>query len=146
MESSENKENSPAISTVGRVAAGVGVFGASLAASAVAYFNPVNAGFFPQCPLFVLTGMRCPGCGLTRGFHALLNGDVLSALHFNALIPAYAFILGCFFVSLALIAVRGRGLSLNIFKPAALYGFLVVSLVFAVLRNIPVYPFSLLAP
>jgi len=93
-----------------------------------------------------LTGIYCPGCGLTRGFHALLHGDVLTALHFNALLPVFAFVFGFLFISLLLIAVRGRGLSWSIFQPSAVYGFLILAAAFFVLRNLPFYPFTFLAP
>jgi hypothetical protein len=133
-------------STIERILAGAGALSFGAGAFFVGYFNPVTAGFFPQCPLYAIFGLHCPGCGLTRGFHALFHGDVAAALGYNALIPIYAFILGYLLVSMVLIAVRGRGLSWKIFPPAALYGFLIVSLVFAVLRNLPVHPFNILAP
>jgi hypothetical protein len=93
-----------------------------------------------------MTGLACPGCGLTRGFHALFQGDVVAALDYNALLPVFAFVFGYFLVSMILVAVRSRGLSFEIFRPRFLYGFLVLSLVFAVLRNLPMYPFSVLYP
>jgi hypothetical protein len=121
-----------------------------LAASGVAftvgYFNPVTAGFFPVCPLYATTGIYCPGCGLTRGYHALFHGDILSALHFNALLPFYTLIFGYVLVSAVLLVVRGHGLTYKIFRPWMMYGFLVIALLFAVCRNIPVYPLNLLAP
>jgi hypothetical protein len=133
-------------STFERVIAvsGIAVIGAG--AFVVGYFNPTTAGFFPVCPLHALTGLNCPGCGLTRGFHALFNGDVLTALHFNAMLPIYAFVLLYLLASMILIVVRGRGLSWLIFPPAALYGFLFVVAAFFILRNLPFYPFTLLAP
>ncbi len=146
MDSSEKISNQFSASTVERVLAATGVSAITAGALAVKFFNPVTAGFFPQCPLYAVTGFYCPGCGLTRGFHALFGGDVLTALHFNALLPIYAFILGYLIISMVLIAVRGRGLSWKIFPPGAMYGFLILALVFAVLRNIPVYPLNLLAP
>jgi hypothetical protein len=124
-------------------AGAVGLIGGSLA---VAFFNPSTAGFFPVCPLFSMTGIACPGCGLTRGFHALSRGDIVSALDYNALLPFYAFILGYFLVSLILLAVKGQGLSFKIFRPKMMWGFLAISLVFAVVRNLPVYPFNVLYP
>ncbi len=129
-----------------RVLAGAGILIVTTGAFVVGYFNPVTAGFFPVCPLHALTGLNCPGCGLTRGFHALFHGDVLSALHFNALLPVYLFVFVYLFVSLVLVAVRGRGLSFNIFRPNLLYGFFIIALIFGVVRNFPVYPFTLLAP
>lgn len=138
------KQNS---STVERVLAGAGILTMTAGASLVGYFNPTTAGFFPVCPLYAMTGINCPGCGLTRAFHALLHdGDVFGALHFNALLPIFAFVFAYLFVSLFLTTIRGRGLSWRIFPPQALYGFLIVALVFFVLRNLPMYPFTLLAP
>ncbi|MEZ5429322.1 MAG: DUF2752 domain-containing protein [Pyrinomonadaceae bacterium] len=109
---------------------------------AVWYFNPSTARFFPICPLYALTGLSCPGCGLTRGFHALFHGDIGTALHFNVLLPFYILIFAYVFVSLLLIVWRGRGLSFRLFTPATVYGFLTLSLLFGVLRNLPFYPFT----
>jgi hypothetical protein len=133
-------------STIERILAGAGTLAVTAGAFAVGYFNPVTAGFFPVCPLHALTGLNCPGCGLTRGFHALFHGDVLGALHFNALLPVYLLVFAYLFVSMFLIAVKGRGLSFNIFRPGFIWSFLIIAMVFGVVRNIPVYPLTLLAP
>lgn len=83
---------------------------------------------------------------MTRAFHALFHGDILTALDFNALVPVFAVLLGFFFVSLVLYAVRGRGLRMDLLKPQALWAVFTVLLVFGVLRNLPFYPFNLLFP
>ena len=131
-------------STIERILSGAGILAISAGAFVIGYFNPTTAGFFPVCPLHAMTGLNCPGCGLTRGFHALLNGDVLTALRFNALLPVFGFVFAYLALSMFLTAVRGRGLSWKIFSPAALYGFLFVVSAFFVLRNLPFYPFNLL--
>jgi hypothetical protein len=110
------------------------------------YFNPTNVNFFPVCPLYSLTGLACPGCGLTRGFHALFHGDILTALDYNAMIPAYAAFFGYLFISMLLLSWRGRGLSMNIFKLKWAWGFIGLAFVFTVLRNLPYYPFNVLYP
>ncbi|CAN5226799.1 DUF2752 domain-containing protein [soil metagenome] len=133
-------------STIERILAAAGIVVGTTAASAVAYFNPTTAGIFPQCPLHQMTGLNCPGCGLTRGFHALFNGDILGALHFNALIPVYIFLFSYIALTMVLIVFRGRGLSTNLFHPKLVYGFLILSLIFGVVRNFPFYPFTILAP
>ena len=129
-----------------RFFAGTGILTVTAGAFVVGYFNPTTAGFFPVCPLHAMTGLNCPGCGLTRGFHAFLNGDVLGALRFNALLPIFAFIIGYFALSMFLTAVRGRGLSWKFVSPALLYGFLFVAAAFFILRNLSFYPFTMLAP
>ncbi len=139
-------EDKVSASTIERILAVAGIAAIGAGAVVVGYFNPTTAGFFPLCPLYSLTGIHCPGCGLTRGFHALFHGDVLTALHFNALLPVYTFVFGFMFVSMILVAVRGRGLSWRIVPPSAIYGFLVLAAAFFVLRNLPFYPFTLLAP
>ncbi len=132
-------------STLERIFAGAAIAVGVAAVSVVAYFNPVTAEFFPQCPLNQMTGLNCPGCGLTRGFHALFHGDILGALHFNLLIPAYIFIFGYLGLTLVSIVFRGRGLSSKAFNPKYIYGFLIFSLIFGVVRNLPFFPFNLLA-
>ncbi len=133
-------------STIERILAVAGIASIGACAFIVGYFNPTTTRFFPVCPLYSLTGIHCPGCGLTRGFHALFHGDVLTALHFNALLPVYTIAFGFMFVSMFLVAVRGRGLSWKIIPPSAMYGFLILAATFFVLRNLPFYPFTLLAP
>jgi hypothetical protein len=133
-------------STTERILAAAGFVTGAAGAFAVGWFNPVTAGFFPQCPLYQMTGLACPGCGLTRGFHALFHGDVLTALDYNALLPFYALFFVYLAASLFTVAVRGRGFTFKPFKPKIVYGFLVVSILFAVVRNLPYYPFSVLYP
>ena len=128
-----------------RILAAVGILTAAFGVFVIAYFNPTTAGFFPVCPLHAMTGLNCPGCGMTRGFHALFHGDFLSALHFNALLPIFLFVGIYLFVSLGSIVVRGRGLSFNIFKPYVLWGFLILLIVFGITRNLPFYPFTIFA-
>lgn len=139
----------PAFAKSGRMERWLAAVGAALVlagSTIVWYFDPTKAQFFPACPLYSMTGLACPGCGLTRGFHALLHGDLLTAIDYNALIPVFLLILGVIFVSLVMIAARGRGfLKLNQ-SPKLLVGFLALLIVFGVLRNLPFYPFTFLYP
>ena len=38
------------------------------------------------CPIRAMTGLPCPGCGLTTAATALIRGDILTALQSNAMI------------------------------------------------------------
>ncbi|MBO7427740.1 MAG: DUF2752 domain-containing protein [Paludibacteraceae bacterium] len=49
-------------------------------------FNPSNIQLFPKCPFFLLTGLKCPGCGSQRAIHCLLHLEVAPAFRYNALL------------------------------------------------------------
>ena len=49
-----------------------------------AIFDPAE-GFFPRCPVKMLTGFDCPGCGSQRAIHALLHGRIAQAWSLNPL-------------------------------------------------------------
>ena len=136
----------PASSRIERAIAATGASGILAASAVVWYYDPTKAGFFPVCPLYALTGLACPGCGLTRGFHALLHGDVIGALDFNALLPLFAITIAYGFAAMAHFAIRGRGLRFTLLNPTFLWTFLVLLIGFGVIRNLPWYPFTILFP
>ena len=136
----------PPSSLIERLGAATAVIAMGTAGVVGFLFDPVKSNFFPVCPLYSLTGLACPGCGLTRGFHALFHGDVITALDFNLLLPIWAVIIGYVFISLVLLAVRGRGLPMWPSYPKFLWGFMIVLVGFGVLRNIPVWPLTILFP
>jgi hypothetical protein len=133
-------------SGTGRITAAATVAGMAGAFSMVAAYDPVQANFFPVCPLYAMTGYACPGCGLTRGFHALFHGDILGGMDFNALLPIWAVVIGYVWLSLVVYTIRGKGLPMWSTNPAFLWSFMIALLVFGVVRNIPIYPFSILFP
>jgi hypothetical protein len=57
-------------------------------ATYVALVDPSESGgVFPPCPFHATTGLWCPGCGVTRGTHALLNGELARSLGYNVFTP-----------------------------------------------------------
>jgi hypothetical protein len=114
---------------------------AALPLGALAYVgvnNPSAAGsVYPACPSQVLFGVDCPGCGGLRGTHALLHGDVLTALDHNVLLP---FLLVLCAYAAALVIGPLFGHRVPVIRPprwaaVALAGVLVA---FTVARNLPV--------
>ena len=45
--------------------------------------DPATSVFAPKCMFRYLTGYDCPACGIQRAVHALLNGDIATALRYN---------------------------------------------------------------
>jgi len=42
-----------------------------------------GAGWMPGCAFKKVTGLDCPGCGMTRATYAALHGNLGAAFHFN---------------------------------------------------------------
>lgn len=63
------------------------------------------------CPFALITGIPCPGCGLTRAVVALAHGDIGSAVAFHPLVGVVLAWLGATW----LVAVaRRRGLNIRL--------------------------------
>jgi Protein of unknown function (DUF2752) len=124
--------------------------GAALVAGAafVATHDPGAAGArYPSCMFHQMTGLWCPGCGLTRGTYQLLHGNVSAALGYNIFTPlALAAIVVAWVawlrVSWGATAIRpsqGSLRWLTVIIPT-------VVVAYGILRNIPLDPLRALAP
>lgn len=118
-----------------------------LAAAAILYgLEPAGSVLLPPCPFKVLTGLACPGCGSVRAVHQLLHGNLTAALNLNALAVALFPLVGFDLVSLAAGALLDRRPP-RIFEAGRAGRIVLMAVVcFWVLRNVPVLPFSVLAP
>lgn len=109
-------------------------------------FDPATSGLFPPCPLHALTGLYCPGCGSLRAIHQLLHGNLGAAWAMNPLTVILLPFVVYGLASEGLGVLRGRGLP-HVFLPALWIQVLcAVIVLFGIVRNIPIYPFNLLAP
>lgn len=65
--------------------------GLAMAGGGVLYFALVWGGWeLMPCPLLKVTGLPCPGCGMTRSCLALLRGDWLESWRMNPFGPVFA--------------------------------------------------------
>jgi hypothetical protein len=111
------------------------------------FLNPAHTAFLPQCPFFRSTGYLCPGCGSQRAFHELLHGNWQGAARYNLLLVlSMPFLLGAGFVNTLGLLCSNQSWWPFQLKPHWLYSAGAVVLAFWIFRNIPTYPFSLLAP
>ncbi|HEV2113081.1 MAG TPA: DUF2752 domain-containing protein, partial [Terriglobales bacterium] len=88
----------------------------------------------------------CPGCGSLRALHQLLHGNLAGALSYNPLMVLSLPFVVYWVASQAVLLWRGEALPRRFIPARWIWALLVVVLSFWVLRNVPVYPFSLLAP
>jgi hypothetical protein len=125
-----------ALSVVAVLAAGIGL---------LLVFDPNAADSpLPQCVFRVLTGLYCPGCGMTRALHALLHADAATAWAMNpmmvmtlALLPAMAW------HQLGMQPALPATFSRVLMNGKAWIALLVA---FGVLRNLPWAAFAWMAP
>lgn len=112
--------------------------GALTAAATVvlAVRSPHESGSYGICPLLAVTGWWCPACGGLRAVHELTQLDVVGAWSMNPLFVLGAPVLVAVW-ALWLARGLGRGPSpwSGVTWPA--WTFLVVSVAFAVARNVP---------
>lgn len=59
---------------------------------------------FYRCPFYTITGIPCPGCGMTRALFAALHMDWRQALRWNPMI--YPFALCCLYAALCFLLGR----------------------------------------
>jgi hypothetical protein len=117
---------------------------AVLALLLIYFFFDARKGGFPECPFHLLTGWFCPGCGSQRALSSLLHGNVLDAMHNNILMVVFLpLFLYSAFVNLRYAGTRKMKLW---YDPFFVKIVLVTVICFWMIRNIPHYPFSILAP
>ena len=107
------------------------------------FVEPKN-GILPKCFFHELTTLYCPGCGVQRSFHALLNGHILTAIDYNLLFILFLPLI--FYFILAFTWGKKHATSSFIYRPVFSFTVLIVVVSFWILRNIPFTPFSWLAP
>ena len=114
--------------------------------SVVYLLDPGSSDLYPPCPVLALTGFYCPGCGTLRALHQLTIGHPVAALDLNPLMVVLLPFVAYFLASHAMLALTGRSLRRFFVRPELIWALLGVVLVYWLLRNIPVYPLTLLAP
>ena len=94
-----------------------------------------------------LTGLHCPGCGATRATGCMLSGRLIEAMRYNLLWVVLSPVAGYAVISALHRQKTGRPLPGDVTQMRWFWPSLAaVALVFAVLRNLPWYPLTLLAP
>ena len=123
------------------------LFFGGLAFAAVLHVADPSETSFPTCPFYAVTGLYCPGCGTLRCLHALLHADLRSALDYNVLTVVFVPMVVLAWVSVGLAGIRGRqpAHAWNAPRWAGLAFALTFGL-FWLLRNLPLAPFSWMAP
>jgi hypothetical protein len=107
---------------------------------------PATQPLCPPCPFHALTALHCPGCGTLRACHELLHGRPAAALGLNPLaVLALPFVAWALLGRAAAALLHTRLPSFRL-SAAGAWALVAVVLAFGVLRNLPAWPFTWLAP
>jgi len=110
-------------------------------------FNPSQGSIFLSCPWRLATGYHCPGCGSQRAIHQLLHLNVIAAFRLNPFmvlsLPLILYALG---LRLWNYLYNTQYRIALFYKKWFIFGYFGLAILYWVLRNLPYYPFNLLAP
>lgn len=110
------------------------------------FWNPSKTNLFPSCPFYSVTNIYCPGCGSQRATHQILNGNIIEGIRHNYMIGLLAIVL----LYQAFIFITNKILNKNtanlLHKSKVTMSILIIVILFWILRNIPMFPFTELAP
>ena len=110
------------------------------------FIDPNEVDFMLKCPLYRTTGVYCPGCGSQRAIHHLLHFDIMKAVQ-NNLLLLVGMLGTAYHYSIPIINTYFNKNFKSIFdKKRNVLIVLLIVILFWILRNIPQYPFTLLAP
>ncbi|MBZ0257633.1 DUF2752 domain-containing protein [bacterium] len=105
-------------------------------------YNPSESLIFPNCPFHYMTGLYCPGCGTLRAIHQLLQGHFWRAFAYNPILIVLTPVIGLLLFE----RYSADNHSLISSSPKFQWVIFVVLMAYWILRNIPITPFSYLAP
>ena len=104
--------------------------------------------FTPQgvplvCIFHSITGLYCPGCGAGRACYSILHGRFLDAFCYNPLMTVLLPLIGLYIAARVVdwIITGGNHIDRKI-NVKFLTGVLIAVVIYGVLRNIPVFPFT----
>lgn len=106
-----------------------------------------NSSIFPRCIFYSITGLYCPGCGSQRAFSSLLHGDLWQAINYNSLfIVCLPLLLYSFIIAVINVFRKEKLIQKIFYSTFFVKVLLAVVVLFWIVRNLPFYPFNLLAP
>lgn len=107
------------------------------ALSGLLYYLIISiAGVSVPCPFNLITGLKCPGCGVTRMLLAMLRLDFKSAFSFNPTLFCSLLPLSIVFAVQAVKYIRNGNSSYYRWQTAVLWIVIFALIFFCVLRNI----------
>lgn len=88
------------------------------------------------CPFHLLTGLNCPGCGVSRMLLSLLRLDLPAAFRYNAALLCLLPVLFALFLAHAIRYVRDGSAALSRFGQGTELGLVCILVLWGLVRNL----------
>lgn len=100
-------------------------------------FDPEKTAWMPKCPFYVLTGLKCPSCGIQRAAHSLLHLKFDKAIRYNPfLVFAVPYVVSLIIVSWVAPKDKILGLRRLCYSTKTVYFYLFCMIAWWIVRNI----------
>lgn len=121
--------------------------GAVCIIGAVYLYNHNPYSYPLPCIFYLLTGLYCPGCGAGRACYSILHLRIKDAFCYNPLMTMLLPFIGLY-IAVRLIdwMITGKNHIDGKINVRILVWIVIITFVYGIVRNIPVFPFTLLAP
>ena len=91
---------------------------------------------FNSCNMLDFLHLYCPACGGTRAFASLIKFDILASFKYNPIVPVCAAVFIACDIDMIKHLVRGTKEREMLVKPWMVYVFLIMWLVYFIVRNV----------
>ena len=112
------------------------IWGSLLSAGLIFAYGAVHWGWWLPCIFNQATGLKCPGCGVSRMCLALLRFDFAAAFSWNPAVFLCLPFLAYLLISLSLRYIRLGGLHLSKWQQRGCWIMVAFLLAFGIFRNL----------
>lgn len=96
----------------------------------------IKTGIGIPCVFNKITGLKCPGCGVTHMCVALMKGDILEAMHSNVVLFFISPLLLYILIGYACRYINTGRMWLPKWQTVALYIMIAALVIYAIVRNL----------
>ena len=99
--------------------------------------DPSDSIYVPKCISYTTFNIICPGCGVQRAVHSILNGEIIKGIYFNPLIVLsipYVFLL--LLMDIFKLKYKLPKLYQTLYGQKAIWILLIILVSYTILRNI----------